>query len=149
MDLFEIFTNPLVWAIIVGLITKLFFSKDEDSNKKKEQTNNKPKQKLPKPVVTTVERHKEKREKHKTRQTVQQAYEKMQKAEVGNYQKNIDATQKIRGKSNKQVKQNPPPVRDNRLIVDRRNAIQGVIWSEILGPPRSKNPHYTRNKRHS
>ncbi|MDQ0224823.1 hypothetical protein [Metabacillus niabensis] len=149
MDLFEIFTNPLVWAIIVGLITKLFFSKDEDSNKKKEQTNNKPKQKLPKPVMTTVERHKEKREKHKTRQTVQQAYEKMQKAEVGNYQKNIDAKQKIRGKSYKQVKQNPSPVRDNRLIVDRRNAIQGVIWSEILGPPRSKNPHYTRNKRHS
>lgn len=149
MDLFEIFTNPLVWAIIVGLITKLFFSKDEDSNKKNEQTNNKPKQKLPKPVMTTVERPKEKREKHKAKQTVQQAYEKMQKAEVGNYQKNIDATQKIRGKSNKQVKQNPSPVRDNRLIVDRRNAIQGVIWSEILGPPRSKNPHYTRNKRHS
>ncbi len=149
MDLFEIFTNPLVWAIIVGLITKLFFSKDEDSNKKKEQTNNKPKQKLPKPVMTTVERPKEKREKSITKQTVMQAYEKMQKAEVGNYQKNKNAAQKVREQSNKRVKQNNSPVKDNRLKVDRRNAIQGVIWSEILGPPRSKKPHYTRNKRHS
>jgi hypothetical protein len=37
----------------------------------------------------------------------------------------------------------------NHLLIDRQKAVQGVVWSEILGAPRSKNPHYTRKRRHS
>jgi inner membrane protein involved in colicin E2 resistance len=149
MDVFELLTNPLVWAVLVGLFTKIFVSK-EDENKKKQQETKKTKNQLPKPVMTTVEKPRENRRRQKQieKQTVQQAYEKLKNHEAEQIQKNINVSpQQTRKTAMTRSQANNKPLQEEKMIFNQKTAVQGIIWSEVLGPPRSKNPHYTRHKR--
>ncbi|OAS85026.1 MULTISPECIES: hypothetical protein [Metabacillus] len=160
MELTELLTNPLVWGALVWLFSRFFTSnkKDEETPKKQHnQRENRPNPRPnprqnsrtnPKPVMTTVER-KPRNEAKPALQTVQQAYESMKN----------QATEKTRIVKEQPNKRKVVPreqfpkvnrnIKQNNLIIDQQKAVQGVIWGEILGAPRSKNPHYTRNKRHS
>ena len=86
-------------------------------------------------------------------QTVQEAYESMKVETKGQnevFTRGNERTNKTRVVH--QPKQKPKVNRnisENILKMDKNKAMQGVIWSEILGASRSKNPHYTRKKRHS
>jgi hypothetical protein len=103
--------------------------------------------------MTTVE-HESRKPKNQTLQTVQEAYERMKAREVekpdrielveahGHQSHRLVPKEGTLPKLNRNVKQ-------NHLLVDRQKAAQGVVWSEILGAPRSQKPHYTRNRRHS
>lgn len=156
MDITEILTNPLVWGVIAWLFSRLFTSKN-----KEETTTELPKKHLekrhkpnpiprpnPKPIQNKVE-DKARKEVESTLQTVQQVYDTM-KAKVAEQIEDVEIKQVQQKKIQKEkiptVNRN---VTQNHLIVDRQQAVQGLIWSEILGSPRSKNPHYTRKSRHS
>ncbi|MCM3442076.1 hypothetical protein [Metabacillus halosaccharovorans] len=164
MDITDIISNPIVWAFLVWLFSRLFTNKsnkEEDKQKVPNQpkTRQEPRQNprptarpVPKPVMTTVESKKRNDGSKPPLQTVQEAYEKMKQRSS---EKEIEV---------RVVKEQPKPksvmtqertlsvnrnVRQNHLVIDQNKAAQGVIWSEILGPPRAKNPHYTKTRRHS
>jgi hypothetical protein len=163
MELTELLTNPLVWGALVWLFSRFFTSnkKDEETpkkqpNKRENRPNPKPNPRQnsrpnPKPVMTTVEK-KTRNEAKPALQTVQQAYESMKNQATENLEKTRivkEQPKKAKVVLNEQFPKVNRNIKQNNLIIDQQKAVQGVIWSEILGPPRSKNPHYTRNKRHS
>ncbi|WP_226526399.1 hypothetical protein [Metabacillus niabensis] len=167
MDITDIISNPIVWAFLVWLFSRLFTNKNNEEENKPEvpgqpKNRQEPRQNprqnprptarpVPKPVMTTVESKRNEGSKPPL-QTVQEAYEKMKQRSS---EKEIEV---------RVVKEQPKPksvmpqertlsvnrnVRQNPLVIDQNKAAQGVIWSEILGPPRAKNPHYTKMGRHS
>lgn len=164
MNIMEIITNPIVWALLVWLFSRLFTTKNkEDENKSKtpNQPQNRSEQKakqrshsrpVPKPVMTTVGTKQKSEERRPPLQTVQEAYEKMKKrsADQGtdgkNFKKQPVQEPLLRQERPISVNRN---VRQHPLVIDRNKAAQGVIWSEVLGPPRAKNPHYTKSRRQS
>lgn len=159
MDITEIFTNPLVWGLLAWLFSKFFTSKGKEEQNKSKPSNQRPKspqeprsnprpRPVPKPVMTTVET-KQREERKRPLQSVQEAYEKMklqpvkeEKVEIKERPKRI---QPIKEERLPKVNRN---VNRNDLIIDRQKAAQGVIWSEILGAPRAKKPHFTQKRRH-
>lgn len=168
MDITDIISNPIVWAFLVWLFSRLFTNKNnEEENKPKVPSQPKNRQEtrqnprpnsrptarpVPKPVMTTVESKKRNEENKPPLQTVQEAYEKMkQRSSEKEIEVRVEKDQ-IKPKSvmpqerTLSVNRN---VRQNYLVIDQNKAAQGVIWSEILGPPRAKNPHYTKTRRHS
>jgi hypothetical protein len=163
MELTELLTNPLVWGVLVWLFSRLFTSnkKEEETpkkqpNQRENRPNPRPNQRQssrphPKPVMTTVEQ-KSRNEKKPALRTVQQAYESMKNQATEKTEKTRIV--KEQPKNTKVVPKEQIPkvnrnIKQNNLIIDQQKVVQGVIWGEILGAPRSKNPHYTRNKRHS
>lgn len=150
MDFTEILSNPLIWGLLVWLFSRIFVSnkKEEEAPKKQpsrpqnRQESQPNTRQNPRPVMTRVEQ-KRRKEESSSLQTVQQAYEKMKDHTI--VEENSKKTKHVREKHFPKVDRQ---VRKNKLIVDRQKAVQGVIWSEILGSPRSKNPHYTQKRRH-
>jgi len=164
MDLMDIFTNPIVWAFLVWLFSRFFTSKNNEEETKPKAPNqpkNRPDPRqnprpnprpVPKPVMTTVETRQRREDKKPALQTVQEAYEKMRQRSV-EQEKEVMAV-KEQPKKEPVVKQESlilvnRNVSQHHLVIDQNKAAQGVIWSEILGPPRAKNPHYTKRRRHS
>ncbi len=164
MDIMEIISNPIVWAFLVWMFSRLFTSKNkEEENKPKgpNQPKNRPEPRqntrpnsrpVPKPVMTTVETKQRKVARKPPLQTVQEAYEMMK--QHSSLQVVEGKVVKEQPKRTKNVKNEPPPmvnrnVRQQHLVIDQKKAAQGVIWSEVLGPPRAMNPHYTKKQRHS
>ncbi|MBO1512267.1 hypothetical protein [Metabacillus bambusae] len=163
MELTELLTNPLVWGLLVWLFSRFFTSNKKDEETPKKQPNQRenrpnprpnPRQNSrpnPKPVMTTVERN-PRNEAKPALQTVQQAYESMKNQATEKTEKTRivkEQPKKSKVVLNEQFPKVNRNIKQNNLIIDQQKAVQGVIWSEILGAPRSKNPHYTRNKRHS
>jgi hypothetical protein len=159
MELTELLTNPLVWGLLVWLFSRFFTSKNKEEESGKKQPNkreNRPKSRpnsrpIPKPVMTTVDQ-KPRKEARPGLRTVQQAYENMKNQATEQIEQTLvvneqqKKTQFVRKEQFPKVNLN---IKKNNLKIDQQKAVQGVIWSEILGAPRSKNPHYTRNRRHS
>lgn len=178
MDISDIFGNPIVWAFLAWLFSRIFTSGKEDASKKKPEspterpTHIEPRQNdhtrpsprrnpsprpnprpstrsNPKPVMTTVETRK--REQKPALQTVQEAYEKM-KVESFDKVEHVEIIKEEPKRVRSVVKETTPKIKGNikrnTLLIDQQKAVQGVIWSEVLGPSRAKNPHYTRNRRH-
>jgi hypothetical protein len=149
MDITEILTNPLVWGVLAWLFSRLFTSKnkEEPPTKQPNHQENRPRTN-PKPVRNKGE-DRARKEVESTLQTVQQAYENMKSSAVDHIEDGMD----VQEQPIKTLKDKIPTVNRNvnqkHLIVDRQKAVQGLVWSEILGAPRSKNPHYTRKSRHS
>lgn len=162
MDITELLSNPIVWGLLVWLFSRFFTSKDKEEKSPTTKHTTRPEKPVdsrppsrpkPSPVMTTVE-HESRKPKNQTLQTVQEAYERMKAREVekpdrielveahGHQSHRLVPKEGTLPKLNRNVKQ-------NHLLVDRQKAAQGVVWSEILGAPRSQKPHYTRNRRHS
>jgi 5'-3' exonuclease len=158
MEITELLTNPLVWGLLAWLFSRFFTSnkKEEETpkkqpNRQENHQNSRPNPR-PRPVMTTGEQ-KSRSGKNPTLQTVQQAYENMKVRSEGQIE-TIEIVKEQPKRTQLVVREEHAPkvnrnVNQNHLMVDRQNAVQGVVWSEILGAPRSKNPHYTRNRRHS
>ncbi|HZH62935.1 MAG TPA: hypothetical protein VEY70_25970 [Metabacillus sp.] len=157
MDLMDIFSNPIVWAFLVWLFSRLFTNKSNEEempkNRPNPRQNPKPNSRpVPKPVMTTVETKQRREDRKPPLQTVQEAYEMMRQR--SREQENEVKAVKEQSKKEPVVKQERPilvnrNVSQNHLVIDQNKAAQGVIWSEVLGPPRAKNPHYTKTGRHS
>jgi 5'-3' exonuclease len=160
MEITELLTNPLVWGLLAWLFSRFFTSnkKEEETpkkqpNRQENHQNSRPNPRPnPRPVMTTGEQ-KPRSGKKPTLQTVQQAYENMKVRAEGQIE-TIEIVKEQPKRTQLVVKEEQAPkvdrnVNQNHLMVNRQNAVQGVVWSEILGAPRSKNPHYTRNRRHS
>lgn len=164
MEISEILSNPLVWGLLVWLISRIFSSSKNGTEETPKQQPVKPdnrsnpvpnqrstSREKPKSVMTTIEQTSQKAK--PSLQTVQEAYESMKVETKGQnevFNRGNERTKKARVVQ--QPKQKPKVnrnIRANNLKVDKQKVMQGVIWSEILGSPRSKNPHYTRKKRHS
>jgi 5'-3' exonuclease len=160
MEITELLTNPLVWGLLAWLFSRFFTSnkKEEETpkkqpNRQENHQNSRPNPRPnPRPVMTTGEQ-KPRSGKKPTLQTVQQTYENMKVRAEGQIE-TIEIVKEQPKRTQLVVKEEQAPkvdrnVNQNHLMVNRQNAVQGVVWSEILGAPRSKNPHYTRNRRHS
>lgn len=155
MDITEILTNPLVWGVLAWLFSRLFTSKNKEETPNN-QPNHKESRSRPVPTPRVNPTHAKNRVDDKTRKevestihTVQHAYENI-KARV---EEQIDDVTVVKMQPKKTQIDDFPKVNrnanQNHLLIDRQKAVQGVVWSEILGAPRSKNPHYTRKRRHS
>lgn len=142
MDLFDLLQNPLVIGLVLWLVSKIFTGgKKEDESKQKKRPTSVPKQqKQPKPVFTTVEEPRKKRE---TRRLVQKIDEEaFERTEVLNENRRTvsrlnQPTNKVRSEVNEDHKM---------LSFNKKAVVQAVIYSEILGKPRSKSPHFARRR---
>lgn len=73
------------------------------------------------------------------------------KQEIKDYSSDRSVSRNAIKGATKIVKEEPPTLeyKGGGSFLENSDAqmvINGIIWAEILGEPRSKNPHYTRNK---
>lgn len=142
--------NPIILVIIVGIISSYF--KKMKSEQPENGDNGKPNQRKVPPVsVGPVARNKKRQ--RAENQRVQQQYAQIKPVNTGN-DRNDKLDQRTNNRSlvennsesliyNNQnaLQANQVPGELNTIQIDKDKLIDGIIWSEILGPPRSKRPH--------
>ena len=114
----------------------------------KNKNNNQKTRQQPKPVFTTVEDLETKKTEKQLKETVQNAYEKIKSEAVEQITPSSTTRDRrpssIRSKKVSEVKVTSVVGNRNTIQLNKQSVVQGVIWSEILGPPRSKNPHFPK-----
>ncbi|MEC2076514.1 hypothetical protein [Metabacillus fastidiosus] len=149
MDFSDLLTNPLIIGAIIWFVSKIFTGrKQEEENKRKERPIQVPnQQERPKPVFTTADRETERRNRKEAAappEPVQEAYEqvreRMRQREASNRTKETVSrlNQPRKPLLNESKKDN------EMLSFNKKTVVQAVIYSEILGKPRSKSQHFTR-----
>jgi len=129
----------IVLAVIAGIIS--FFKGSLSSDTKEKET-----KRAPKPFVP--------QQTSPMRKRVEQEIKKRQQSTESLEEKLKEAKQQV--KAEIPVPRVVPHVRAKKekvaptapsLHVSKKQVVQGVIWSEILGPPRSKNPYHSQRQR--
>lgn len=142
-----ILSNPLVVAGFIFVLSSLFGKK----GKEKKQRRQKEKQSSAETVSLPSNDENVKKPVHHESmkdaiETIESRYHSAKKdiselgAEIGSAINENQLTNQIEPKSSLHKRQK------SSAAINRENAVQGFIWSEILGPPRSKKPH-SRTKR--
>lgn len=138
-----IFENPFILIILIGIISSIF---------KKNKEENKSQRGRPKPFVESIpipevdvalERNRDNKatRKPKSNEKIEEnmavlSDPKQETLEKPAQRKTIN---RLRDTRPQQEKEQALPVEENSLV-------NAVIWSEILGPPRSKKRHRTMNR---
>jgi hypothetical protein len=146
-----LFDNPLIIAVLIGIISSLF-------NKAKGQTKANPKppkpfvENTPLPEITNFEEVRE--EPVRTLDTEYRDMKKEAEAKIAalkQQQKRFEQKAERMNSTtrmNQSVRSNPTATNNKATFqVDKEKLADAVIWSEILGPPRSKKPHRSLNGR--
>ncbi|MGG3574713.1 hypothetical protein ABES25_09485 [Bacillus gobiensis] len=139
----ELLTNPLVIAIIIGIITTafnaIFKENKKDSNKQapspkqpSENRGNSSEASLPEELDNSADLV-----------TIQNQYEK-EKEEI---QDRLTKTRNDMSPHKRQPAAKADNVARKALQLNKDTVVQGFILGEAFGPPRSKNPHYTMKSR--
>lgn len=147
MEFLEIFQNPLVIAFVIWILSSFFKGKPKEEDAEKQKQQRKTRQQ-PKPVFTTVEEPKRRNAEKQMKETVQNANEKIKLETI----EQIEPSSKIRDrrptstrlKQEREMKVTSVSGNKSAIQLNKQSVVQGVIWSEILGPPRSKNPHFPK-----
>ncbi|MFC0270053.1 hypothetical protein ACFFIX_01080 [Metabacillus herbersteinensis] len=147
MEILEIFQNPIVIAFLIWILSSFFRGKPKEEDAQKQKQQGKTRQQ-PKPVFTTVEQPKQRRAEQQLKETVQNAYEKIKSETVEQITPSSTTRDRrpisTRSKKENEVKVTSVAGTKSAIQLNKQSVIQGVIWSEILGPPRSKNPHFPK-----
>ncbi|TKC19957.1 hypothetical protein [Robertmurraya kyonggiensis] len=139
--------NPLIIAILVGIISSIFKKrKNETKPTKKKSKNFWETVQLPNfdssSEVKPLQKVEVYREEHvQVDRTLQEDYLEAQRKADLLKRDAVDIKQNIRLN---EVKLNPEPSthqEKNDFQVDSNKLADAVIWSEILGPPRARKPH--------
>ncbi|MFE8703211.1 hypothetical protein ACFYKX_21770 [Cytobacillus sp. FJAT-54145] len=153
-----LFENPFLLVILIGLISSIF--------KRMKGTQEEPRKSQPKPFVESgpfdfEQQPRQEQPVQRMEPVPQQTYEpnplgkieqefleKKKKAEEklaalkkqqATAQKKAETIQSHRRLN--QVKEKIETTEPEQVHVDNQKLVDAVIWSEILGPPRSKRPH--------
>ncbi|WP_428909172.1 hypothetical protein [Niallia sp. Krafla_26] len=144
-----LFENPIALIILIGVISSLFRKKNKDEKPKPQQT--RPTQKSNrtfdelKEVFQEVSRSFQEetkpirkfREEHS--EQINEAKEKLESAYLDK-----DAERAIpQHEETNRVLLASKPQQQLQFKVDESKIVDAVIWSEILGPPRAKNPRHS------
>lgn len=129
----------IVLAVIAGIVS--FFKGSLSSEKQEKET--KRAQKPFVPQQTSPMRKRVEQEIKKRQRSTESLEEKLKEAkqQVENEIAVPPLVPRVHVK--KEKVEAPAP----SLHVSKKQVVQGVIWSEILGPPRSKNPYHSRTQR--
>lgn len=150
-----LFENPFILILLIGLISSLF--------KKGKGEEQQPRQRPPKPFVETIpipeSKIPQKSEKVETEKRTKESVKTIQ-SDFLDAKKQAEAKmaalreqqlkyehQAERLKEENELKQ-PTPTETavkKSYRVEEKNLADAIIWAEILGPPRAKNPHRARN----
>lgn len=150
-----LFENPFIIVILIGIISSFF---------KKQKNESKPNTKEPKPFIESIPKRiqevleefesskaepantmqtdyleAKKQAEAKITQLQEQQKKYMEKVEELETEKHINEHKAFQVENEAGTK--------NRLTIDKENLTDAIIWSEILGPPRSKKRHRSMNIR--
>lgn len=140
-----IFENMFIFILIGGFIFNLVkrFAIGGKTAPKKQQQPMQEKSPIEefKQLVNTREPEVQPREQFGKAKNLQEEYMNARKMINGSMNTGIPTMQMshsapvIKGRTSRRI---------GNISISKKHAAEGVIWSEILGPPRSKKPHYSR-----
>ncbi|MCA0171823.1 hypothetical protein [Bacillus sp. RAR_GA_16] len=137
-NLIELLLNNIVFVIIaIGGIVSFFkrIGSEEDQNKKPPQTRRQAgveNEQTDSSINRTEESQGNKTDKVSA---YQEALERISDRDKPKY--DLEVQRSVRKQSNKKPR---------RVSLSKNDVRNGVLWSEILGPPRSKRPHSFNNR---
>ncbi|MDU0811449.1 hypothetical protein P9738_18120 [Bacillus siamensis] len=135
----EILTNPLVIAAVIGIISAIFGKKNKDE---KRPPNRRPAdQKKKQDHTQPPKEHKPEAEEMPAVSKGNPFEQKRREAE----KRLAETEQMFNGLDHKLTSQRArnASLKKSALKIKKETAVQGIIFSEILGPPRAKKPHRT------
>lgn len=146
-----IFENPLILAALVWIVSSLFGGKKKKQQQEQQQKKQRPVEKPPtieeqgywETFGEPEEQSAEVRARETAAQMEAQYEEQKRKAqkkveELQRKQREVPARVSTARFENKQYAEKKP---NTSLAPSKQNLADAVIWSEILGPPRARNPH--------
>ena len=131
--------NPIILVILIGIISSFF--KKVKTAQQESRENGKPNPlKVPPVKVEPVRRNK--KQQRNSEGQGEQHYPQRKPANNQNERNNSLEQRSTAIKNN----QKSVPVKKvieevNTVQIDTERLVDGIIWSEVLGPPRSKKPH--------
>ncbi|AOC91787.1 hypothetical protein [Bacillus amyloliquefaciens] len=135
----EILTNPLVIAAVIGIISAIFGKKNKDE---KRPPGTRPENRAKK------QEHKQPHKEHKPEAEEMPAVSEENPFEKKRREaeKRLAETEQIFNGLEHQLtsaRARNATLKKPALKIKKETAVQGIIFSEILGPPRAKKPHRT------
>ena len=146
-----LFENPILWLVLLGVISSLFRGKKREEDGQKTRSNPVENRPTPKSGSAFGELKEIFREVNCTFQEETQPSQTLKKERVQEVIEPASYNQRaVQGKTAianeiEVVQKAPILQKKNQLKVDESKLVDAVIWSEILGPPRAKKPYF-RNK---
>ncbi|WP_349407875.1 hypothetical protein [Pseudalkalibacillus sp. SCS-8] len=155
-QLFEfLFANLFFLIVVIGGILS-FFKRQIDKYNEQQNAPRKGQQRQPvrpRPQAETISMPQEPREEkvrpdrprqerqERVKESLQELYEEKRKElQNGVNQESNNSSPVVRPRSRTKTKERQ--ISPNQVLPNPDHVAQGVIWAEILGPPRSKKPHH-------
>ncbi|MDU0072198.1 hypothetical protein N1I81_13745 [Bacillus sp. FSL M8-0052] len=137
--------NPIIMAVILGVISLIFnkLGKNDDNEEaKRKKTPERPKTEAPKNA--------EKRQKTTGKAAAQPAA--AQKStdmvrELERIKTDVERSMPAVERALKKQSGRPPKPAQHVIELNQNTVVQGIVLSEVLGPPRSRKPHHTMRRR--
>jgi DNA repair exonuclease SbcCD ATPase subunit len=149
MDLVDfILSNPLVIAGFIFVLSSLFGKKKKGKKQRRQMENPASAASVPVPSIDQTANQQAAEERLKEAiDTIETRYHSAKNEmselgnEIGSAADEIQAEIQTGSKKSQleRTKANP--------VINKDNVVQGIIWSEILGSPRSKKPHASAKRR--
>lgn len=149
-----LFENPILWLVLLGVISSLFRGKKREEEGQKTRSNpveNRPAQKSGSAFEELKEIFKEvnrslQGETQPSQTLKKEAYKKKEHVkeliEPASYTQRADQEKTSIANEIEINRKAPILQKKNQLKVDESKLVDAVIWSEILGPPRAKSPYF-------
>jgi hypothetical protein len=143
-----LFENPILWLVLLGVISSLFRGKKREEEGQKTRSNPVENRPTPKSGSAFGELKEIFREVNRTFQEETQPSQTLKKERVQEVIEPAIYTQRaVQEKTSianeiEIVQKAPILQKKNQLKVDESKLVDAVIWSEILGPPRAKSPYF-------
>ncbi|MCF7617750.1 hypothetical protein P9D51_11935 [Bacillus sonorensis] len=139
-----LFDNPIIMAVILGIISVIFNrlgkndESDEAKHKKKPQ---RPKAEAPKKQAKPLESS-GKAEVQAAAQKGTDMIKELERVKTS-VERSMPA---IERSIKRQIGHSPKPSQD-MIELNQNTVLQGIVLSEVMGPPRSRKPHSTMRRR--
>lgn len=146
-----LFENPILWIVLLGVISSLFRGKKREEEGQKTRSNPVENRPTPKSGSAFGELKEIFREVNRTFQEETKPTQTLKKERVqeviepASYTQMADQGNTAFAQEIEVVQKAPISQKKNQLKVDESKLVDAVIWSEILGPPRAKNPYFGKN----
>ena len=143
-----LFENPILWLVLLGVISSLFRGKKREEEGQKTRSNPVENRPTPKSGSAFGELKEIFREVNRTFQEETQPSQTLKKERVqeviepASYTQRADQERTSIANEIEVIQKAPILQKKNQLKVDESKLVDAVIWSEILGPPRAKNPYF-------
>lgn len=130
-NIIELILNNIVFVIIaIGGILSFFKRMGNEDQNQNQRQNERPRRQASGPDSRPPQQKKE-------------ASDEIQSENVSAYQEALERISERENAQNEIKVQKPKRSSDKKkgISINKRNVRNGIVWAEILGPPRSKKPH--------